>query len=89
MGSFPEKSDEELARVSIDTDQVDTGAQLVAGVTLPLDPGESLRIRRKIDKHIMPLMCILYWIQFMDKVTLGSSAILGILYELELEFQKC
>jgi hypothetical protein len=45
MGSFPEKSDEELARVSIDTDQVDTGAQLVAGVTLPLDPGESLRIR--------------------------------------------
>ncbi|KAH9039519.1 major facilitator superfamily domain-containing protein [Lactarius pseudohatsudake] len=26
----------------------------------------------------MPLMCILYWIQFMDKTTLGSSAILGI-----------
>lgn len=78
MGSFSEKSDEKLARVSIDTDQVDTGAQLVAGVSSPLDPEESLRIRRKIDKHIMPLMCILYWIQFMDKTTLGSSAILGI-----------
>ncbi|EPQ50298.1 MFS general substrate transporter [Gloeophyllum trabeum ATCC 11539] len=26
----------------------------------------------------MPMMCILYWIQFMDKTTLGSSAILGI-----------
>ncbi|KAN0129723.1 major facilitator superfamily [Lactarius tabidus] len=76
MGSFSEKSDEKLARVSIDPDQVDTGAQLVAGVTSPLDPEESLRIRRKIDKHIMPLMCS--EIQFMDKTTLGSSAILGI-----------
>ncbi len=45
MGSFSEKSDEKLARVSIDTDQVDTGAQLVAGISLPLDPEESLRIR--------------------------------------------
>jgi ACS family allantoate permease-like MFS transporter len=81
MGSFGEKSDEKLAHVSVDTDQVDTGAPLVAGVTLPLDPEESLRIRRKIDKHIMPLMCILYLIQFMDKTTLGSSAILGIQYE--------
>jgi len=78
MGSFGEKSDEKLTHVSIDTDQVDTGAQLLAGVSLPLDPEESLRIRRKIDKHIMPLMCILYLIQFMDKTTLGSSAILGI-----------
>ncbi|KAH9039521.1 MFS general substrate transporter [Lactarius pseudohatsudake] len=76
MGSFSEKSDEKLAHVSVDTDQVDTGAQLVAGVSLPLDPEESLRIRRKIDKHIMPLMCSK--IQFMDKTTLGSSAILGI-----------
>ena len=45
MGSFTEKSDEKLAHVSIDTGQVDTGAQLVVGVALPLDPGESLRIR--------------------------------------------
>jgi len=37
-----------------------------------------LRIRRKIDRHILPLMCTLYLIQFMDKTTLGSSAILGI-----------
>ena len=45
MGSFTEKSDEKQARFSIGTDQIDTGAQLVAGVSLPLDPEESLRIR--------------------------------------------
>lgn len=43
-----------------------------------IDPNEALRVRKKIDRHILPMMCVLYWIQFMDKTTLGSSAILGI-----------
>ncbi|CCM05278.1 uncharacterized protein FIBRA_07490 [Fibroporia radiculosa] len=64
--------------VALVNDEVDTGAQLVAGTAMAVDPAEALRIRRKIDWHIMPLMCVLYWIQFMDKVTLGSAAILGI-----------
>lgn len=62
----------------VSTKEVDTGAELVAGYVGELDPKEGIRIRRKIDKHIIPLMCILYWIQFMDKTTLGSAAILGI-----------
>ncbi|OJA13962.1 hypothetical protein AZE42_03611 [Rhizopogon vesiculosus] len=70
--------DEKHAGVSLSTREVDTGAQLVAGLTSTLDPDEALRVRRKIDRHIMPLMCVLYWIQFMDKTTLGSAAILGI-----------
>ncbi|KAH9958006.1 major facilitator superfamily domain-containing protein [Russula dissimulans] len=78
MGSFSEKSDQKRGHLSIDSQQVDTGAQLAASIQLPLDPRESLRIRRKIDRHLLPLMCTLYWIQFMDKTTLGSSAILGI-----------
>ncbi|KAF7368535.1 MFS general substrate transporter [Mycena venus] len=57
---------------------VDTAAGLVYGAHGELDPVEAARVRRKIDYHILPLMCILYWIQFMDKTTLGSSAILGI-----------
>ncbi|KAF8264097.1 MFS general substrate transporter [Lactarius quietus] len=46
MGSFSEKSDEKLARVAIDTDQADTGAQLVAGVSSLLDPEESAKNRQ-------------------------------------------
>ncbi|KAG2114300.1 uncharacterized protein F5147DRAFT_570447 [Suillus discolor] len=64
------------AGVFVSTKGVDTGAQLVAGLTSTLDPDEALRIRRKIDGHVMPLMCA--WVQFMDKTTLGSAAILGI-----------
>ncbi|CAK5282684.1 unnamed protein product [Mycena citricolor] len=68
----------DLAGVEVSVSAVDTGAALVAGEHGTLDPDEALRVRKKIDYHILPLMCVLYWIQFMDKTTLGSSAILGI-----------
>ena len=45
MDSFSEKSDGKFTHVSVDTGQLDTGAQLLAGVSLSLDPEESLRIR--------------------------------------------
>ncbi|KAG1852262.1 MFS general substrate transporter [Suillus subalutaceus] len=60
-------------RAGVSVSEVDTGARLVAGLTSTLEPDEALRIRRKIDRYVMPLM-----IQFMDKLTLGSAAILGI-----------
>ncbi|EIN05062.1 MFS general substrate transporter [Punctularia strigosozonata HHB-11173 SS5] len=63
---------------AVSTREVDTAAALVAGDDLELDEAEALRVRKKIDWHILPMMCVLYWIQFMDKTTLGSSAILGI-----------
>lgn len=37
-------------------DEVDAGASLVAG-GIEVDPEESIRIRKKIDRHILPLMC--------------------------------
>ncbi|KAJ6615084.1 MFS general substrate transporter [Mycena sp. CBHHK59/15] len=64
--------------VEVSVNEVDTGAWLVFGDHADLDSTEALRVRRKIDHHILPLMFILYWIQYMDKATLGSSAILGI-----------
>ncbi|OJA17948.1 hypothetical protein AZE42_08561 [Rhizopogon vesiculosus] len=76
--SITELKDEKHAGHALLTREVDTGAQLVAGLISTLDPDDALRVRRKIDRHIMPLMCALYCIQFMDKTTLGSAAILGI-----------
>ncbi|THH07930.1 hypothetical protein EW146_g9157 [Bondarzewia mesenterica] len=79
MGSFSEKDEKHEHGVAVTTNEVDTGAALLTGASpVELDEAEATRIRRKIDLHILPLMCILYWIQFMDKTTLGSSAILGI-----------
>ncbi|KAJ7105845.1 major facilitator superfamily domain-containing protein [Mycena epipterygia] len=64
----------------VSVDEVDTGAALAAsGEHLMLDPAEALRLRKKIDRHILPLMFALSRVQYMDKTTLGSSAILGIM----------
>ncbi len=53
----PEKDSEVVEHhLAFSGDQVDTGAQLVAG-GVDLDPAEALRIRKKIDWHILPLMC--------------------------------
>ncbi|KAH9991572.1 hypothetical protein BJV77DRAFT_523783 [Russula vinacea] len=80
MRPSSETSDEKRVQVCVDSQQLDTGAHLDASLhTQLLDPVESSRIRRKIDRHVLPLMCILYCIQFMDKATLASSSILGIL----------
>ncbi|KAI0065987.1 MFS general substrate transporter [Artomyces pyxidatus] len=69
---------EQSIRLTFDAKEVDTGAALVNGESVVLDAAEGLRLRKKIDRHILPLMCILYLIQAMDKSTLSYSAILGI-----------
>ncbi|KAG6902417.1 hypothetical protein C0995_000343 [Termitomyces sp. Mi166 len=77
-----EKLDEEVlsekhVHVTISTKFVDTAAVFSSG-DVQVDPAEASRVRKKIDNHILPLMGLLYCIQFMDKSTLGSAAILGI-----------
>lgn len=68
-GSYDEKADVKDAgaavtvaelsshHVAFTNDQVDTAAQLVAGEDIELDPAEAARIRKKIDWHILPMMC--------------------------------
>ncbi|KAG9127440.1 hypothetical protein FRC07_013757 [Ceratobasidium sp. 392] len=36
-------------------------------------------LRRKIDRNLLPLMMILYGVHYMDKATLGRSAVLGFI----------
>ncbi|KAJ7872763.1 major facilitator superfamily domain-containing protein [Mycena olivaceomarginata] len=84
-GEYDEKRSDEKhldekapGAIEVSVDDVDTGAAVAASGDMELDPLEAVRLRKKIDRHILPLMCVLYWVQYMDKTTLGSSAILGI-----------
>jgi hypothetical protein len=45
MSFFSDTGDEKRGHVSFDSQQVDTGAQLDASIHIPLDPGESMKIR--------------------------------------------
>ncbi|GHJ87949.1 hypothetical protein NliqN6_4351 [Naganishia liquefaciens] len=59
--------------------QVDAAAALAAkAVGHKLDPVAAKKLLAKIDRNILPLMMILYAMQFIDKTTLGNSSILGI-----------
>ncbi|KAF7440591.1 hypothetical protein PC9H_000937 [Pleurotus ostreatus] len=60
-------------------EDVDVAAQLAAGSDEVINPVIAARLRRKIDWHLMPLMCIMYLMTFADKTTLGQSAVLGII----------
>ncbi|KAH7880069.1 MFS general substrate transporter [Lentinula edodes] len=86
--SYSEKRDEDSdipsRHVEIAASAVDTGAQFATGAEETIDPSEAIRIRRKIDRNILPMMCLLYLVQFMDKTTLGYAAILGMKYEAHL-----
>ncbi|KAJ7457740.1 hypothetical protein FB451DRAFT_1564096 [Mycena latifolia] len=63
------RGDEKVQRddVEVSVVDIDTAATLVSGDRSEFDAAseEALRIRRKIDYDILPLMCILYWTQYM------------------------
>lgn len=44
----------------------------------PIDPQRNRRIVRRIDLHIMPLICIGYFLQYIDKVSISYASITGL-----------
>lgn len=74
-------SDERKHAEPSDVRDVDVAATLKP---VSLSDEEARSLRRKIDWHIMPFMCIMYLITFMDKTTLGEAAVLGILEDADL-----
>ncbi|SCU82851.1 LADA_0C08306g1_1 [Lachancea dasiensis] len=47
-------------------------------------PEEDRRLVRKIDLYMFPLLCLLYAIQFMDKISNGSAAVMGLREDLHM-----
>ena len=59
MSGSDEKKDARInvTHVAVADKEVDTAAQLAAALDEELSPEEAVRIRKKIDWHILPLMC--------------------------------
>lgn len=51
---------------------------------LKITPEEDRKLVRKIDLYMFPLLCLLYSIQFMDKISNGSAAIMGLREDLKM-----
>lgn len=44
----------------------------------PVDPIRNRRLVRRIDLHIMPLICIVYFLQYIDKVSISYASVTGL-----------
>ena len=49
------------------------------GVRQEVDAETNKRLLRKIDLHIMPLICIVYFLQYIDKTAISYASVTGIL----------
>ncbi|CCG81506.1 putative MFS allantoate transporter [Taphrina deformans PYCC 5710] len=58
------------------TDDAEKGS--ISSPVLVEDSLEFKRLLRKIDFRLMPLMCFIYGIQFLDKTTLSYASVMGI-----------
>ncbi|MCJ1331874.1 hypothetical protein MMC10_008566 [Thelotrema lepadinum] len=54
------------------------------GESIVLDEATNKRLLRKIDLNIMPLMCVIYGLNYLDKTTLSYASITGIQKDINL-----
>lgn len=54
----------------------ETGGLVARGTTV--DPEHKRRLLRRIDLHVMPLICAVYFLQYIDKTAISYASVTGI-----------
>lgn len=70
--------------VEITGDVDDAMKYALEGERVELDPETDRKLLRKIDFCLLPLICLLYATQFMDKLSNSSAAVLGLREDLNM-----
>ncbi|KAK3942785.1 putative mfs allantoate [Diplogelasinospora grovesii] len=75
---------------SNDADEALKALQALAsdGEPVVFEPGEERRLLRKIDLHLMPLLCLIYGLNYLDKTTLSYASIMGLKTDINLVGQE-
>ncbi|KAJ5984599.1 MFS allantoate transporter [Penicillium waksmanii] len=76
--------DPTLVKHANDADEAMKVFEHMQGEAIELDEATNRRLLRKIDWHIMPVMCCVYGMNFLDKTTLSYASIMGIKEDLGL-----
>jgi MFS transporter, ACS family, allantoate permease len=56
-----------------------------SGETIEIDEATNKRLLRIIDWHLMPLLCVIYGLNYLDKTTLSYASIMGIKTDINLK----
>jgi hypothetical protein len=82
-------SGDELDKEHMDYNRVDGEvAKYATAQGVEISPGENSRLKKMIDKRVLVIMVITYFIQALDKGTLSFSSIMGIRTDLHLVGQQ-
>lgn len=66
-------------------DADDAMKAFAGGEAIHIDEATNRRLLRKIDWNLMPIMCVIYGLQYLDKTTLSYASIMGLRTDIALE----
>jgi ACS family allantoate permease-like MFS transporter len=69
---------EQILAHSHDADEALKAFASHQGEVLHIDEATNKRLLRRIDLHLMPLLCLVYGLNYLDKTTLSYASIMGI-----------
>ncbi|KAI9927618.1 hypothetical protein MW887_003239 [Aspergillus wentii] len=77
--------DPTLEKHAQDGDEALNAFEELQGETITLDEETNKRLLRIIDWHLMPIMCFIYGMNYLDKTTLSYASVMGIKTDLGLK----
>lgn len=69
---------EQILKHSHDADEALKAFQSYEGQVITIDEATNKRLLRRIDWNLIPLMCVIYGLNYLDKTTLSYASIMGI-----------
>ncbi|KAL4780076.1 major facilitator superfamily domain-containing protein [Aspergillus varians] len=79
-----EPIDPSLEKHAHDADDAMKALDGLNGETIELDAETNRRLLRTIDWHIMPIMCVVYGMNYLDKTSLSYASVMGLQEDLGL-----
>ncbi|KAJ5287006.1 hypothetical protein N7478_002692 [Penicillium angulare] len=76
--------DPTLEKHTHDADEAMKALDELQGEAIELDESTNRRLLRTIDWHMMPIMCCIYGMNYLDKTTLSYASVMGIKTDLNL-----
>lgn len=71
-----------------DADEALKVLQGESGETIELTPQDEKRLLRKIDWNLMPLLCLVYGLNYLDKTTVSYASVMGLKKDIGLSGQQ-
>jgi MFS transporter, ACS family, allantoate permease len=79
-GSVPEN----ILKHSHDADEAMKAFQSHQGEVIEIDEATNKRLLRRIDWNLMPVMCVVYGLNYLDKTTISYASVMGIKKDIKL-----